>query len=71
MPVGHVSHIEAVDAAVNPERKLCNVETTQGVCRMHPSSVNRHLEANGFLVYHEKVGGLTLRPTASSCTMKR
>ena len=30
-------------------------QTPQGPAAAHPASVNRFLEANGFLVYHEKV----------------
>ncbi|KAL5009672.1 hypothetical protein ScPMuIL_011977 [Solemya velum] len=33
----------------------CIVETDQGPARVHPSSVNSCLQANGWMVYHQKV----------------
>ena len=45
----------AVDAAAYPTQQSCVAQTPQGPVRAHPSSVNRFLAANGFLVYHEKV----------------
>ena len=53
--VGRTTFTEKVDAMANPEKQACLVETTQGTCKMHPSSVNRFMEANGYVVYHEKV----------------
>ena len=53
--IAKVSHTPQVDAAVNTEQTVCVGETTQGPVHAHPSSVNRYLQANGWLVYHQKV----------------
>lgn len=53
--VAKVTFEAPVDAAVNPEQKVCKAETPQGPAHVHPSSVNRNLQANGWIVYHEKV----------------
>ncbi|XP_068190674.1 ATP-dependent RNA helicase DHX29 [Antennarius striatus] len=37
------------------ERVACTVETPQGKAQVHPSSVNRHLQTHGWLLYQEKV----------------
>jgi len=53
--VAKVSYEAPVDAAANPEQKVCVTETQQGPACIHPSSVNRHLQANGWMVFHNKV----------------
>ncbi|XP_067658403.1 ATP-dependent RNA helicase dhx29-like [Haliotis asinina] len=53
--VAKISFTPAVDAAANPEKIVCLAETSQGIAQIHPSSVNRFLQANGWLVYLEKV----------------
>ncbi|XP_071109259.1 ATP-dependent RNA helicase dhx29-like [Haliotis cracherodii] len=53
--VAQISFTPAVDAAANPEKIVCLAETSQGIAQIHPSSVNRFLQANGWLVYLEKV----------------
>lgn len=37
------------------ERVACTVETPQGKAQVHQSSVNRHLQTHGWLLYQEKV----------------
>uniref|UniRef100_A0A8C7X740 ATP-dependent RNA helicase DHX29 n=1 Tax=Oryzias sinensis TaxID=183150 RepID=A0A8C7X740_9TELE len=37
------------------EQIACTVETPQGKAQVHPSSVNRSLQTNGWLLYQEKV----------------
>ncbi|KAL4233235.1 ATP-dependent RNA helicase dhx29 [Mactra antiquata] len=53
--IAKVTYEAPVDAAVNPDQKVCVTETQQGPAHVHPSSVNRNLQANGWLVFHEKV----------------
>ncbi|XP_050404542.1 ATP-dependent RNA helicase dhx29 [Patella vulgata] len=53
--VGRVSHTPPVDACLYPDKKLCIVETQHASIAIHPSSVNRYMETNGWLIYHEKV----------------
>ena len=53
--VAKLSYTPKVDAAVNTEQTACLGETTQGPVCVHPSSVNRFLQASGWLVYHQKV----------------
>ncbi|KAK3593313.1 hypothetical protein CHS0354_031372 [Potamilus streckersoni] len=53
--VATVTYLAPVDAVANPEKKVCAGETPQGPAYVHPSSVNRYLQATGCLVYHEKV----------------
>ncbi|XP_013409135.1 ATP-dependent RNA helicase dhx29 [Lingula anatina] len=53
--VAQISYEPPVDAVANPSRTVCTGTTPQGTLHAHPSSVNRFLEANGWLVYHEKV----------------
>ena len=53
--VAKISFTPKVDAAVNSEQTACIGETTQGPVCVHPSSVNRFLQDNGWLVYHQKV----------------
>jgi ATP-dependent RNA helicase DHX29 len=60
--LARVSYRPAVDAAANPTRQVCIAQTTQGEAQIHPSSVNRFLAANGWVVYHEKVTDRTLFP---------
>ena len=55
--VAKISFTPKVDAAVNTEQTACIGETTQGPVCVHPSSVNRFLQASGWLVYHQKVCG--------------
>ncbi|KAL3883493.1 hypothetical protein ACJMK2_029750, partial [Sinanodonta woodiana] len=52
--VATVAYTAPVDAVANPEKKVCAGETPQGPAFVHPSSVNRYLQATGCLVYHEK-----------------
>ncbi|XP_061555189.1 ATP-dependent RNA helicase DHX29 [Phycodurus eques] len=44
--------VASVDAL---ERVACSAETPQGRAQVHPSSVNRNLQAHGWLLYQEKV----------------
>lgn len=37
------------------ERVACTVETPQGKAQVHQSSVNRHLQTHGWMLYQEKV----------------
>lgn len=37
------------------EQVACTVETPQGKAQVHQSSVNRHLQTHGWLLYQEKV----------------
>ncbi|CAL8278960.1 unnamed protein product [Merluccius merluccius] len=37
------------------DRVACTAETPQGKAQVHPSSVNRHLQTHGWLLYQEKV----------------
>lgn len=53
--VARVSYEARVDAVANPEQKVCVAETPQGPAQVHPSSVNRNIQANGWIVYHDKV----------------
>lgn len=53
--VAKVTHKTRVDAAANPSRHVCVAETAQGPGAVHPSSINRHLAANGWIAYQEKV----------------
>ena len=53
--IAKVSHIERIDAHVNPELNVCVGVSAQGPVHVHPSSVNRFLQANGWLVFHQKV----------------
>ncbi|XP_053396907.1 ATP-dependent RNA helicase dhx29-like [Mercenaria mercenaria] len=53
--IAKVTYAAPVDAAVNPDQRICVTETQQGPAHVHPSSVNRNLQANGWLVFHEKV----------------
>ncbi|XP_060558929.1 ATP-dependent RNA helicase dhx29-like [Ruditapes philippinarum] len=53
--IAKVTYEAPVDAAVNPDQRVCVTETQQGPASVHPSSVNRNLQANGWLVFHEKV----------------
>ncbi|ESO82989.1 hypothetical protein LOTGIDRAFT_134281, partial [Lottia gigantea] len=53
--VGKVTHTPVPDAALYPDRKLCIVETQYAPIAIHPSSVNRYMENNGWVIYHEKV----------------
>jgi len=53
--VARTEYVAPVDVAVNPVRRACTVQTVQGDAQVHPSSVNRFLATNGWLVYHEKV----------------
>lgn len=53
--IAKVAYEAPVDAAVNPDQRVCVTETQQGPAYVHPSSVNRNLQANGWLVFHEKV----------------
>ena len=55
--IAKVTYEAPVDAAANPEQKICMAETPQGPACVHPSSTNRTLQANGWLVFHEKVSG--------------
>ncbi len=50
-----VTFTPKVDAAATETRAVCTAQTRQGHVTMHPASVNRHLEASGWVVYHEKV----------------
>ncbi|XP_068608725.1 ATP-dependent RNA helicase DHX29 [Brachionichthys hirsutus] len=50
--VARVLCTPSVDAL---ERVSCTVETPQGKAQVHPSSVNRHLQTHGWLLYQEKV----------------
>ena len=52
--VGRVLVTPAVDVL---ERVVCTAETPQGRAQVHPSSVNRHLQTHGWLLYQEKVRG--------------
>ena len=47
------------------EKVACTAETPQGKAQVHPSSVNRHLQTHGWLLYQEKVryGRIYLRDT--------
>ena len=54
--MARVSYHPPVDAVSNPTRQVCTAQTSQGEAQIHPSSVNRFLAANGWVVYHEKVG---------------
>ena len=53
--VAKTTSTPAVDAAANPTKVVCVAETAQGVAQIHPASVNRFLQTNGWLVYLEKV----------------
>ncbi|XP_052808970.1 ATP-dependent RNA helicase DHX29-like [Mya arenaria] len=53
--VAKVTYEAPVDAAVNPDNRVCVAETAQGPAHVHPSSVNRNLQANGWILFHEKV----------------
>ena len=68
--VAMVTYEAPVDAAANPEMKVCKAETPQGPASVHPSSVNRNLQANGWLVYHQKVNVLWLTVLLLSTTME-
>ncbi|XP_055863489.1 ATP-dependent RNA helicase dhx29-like isoform X1 [Biomphalaria glabrata] len=51
--VGQVITSPPIDTS---EKSVCLVNTSQGVAQVHPSSVNRHLNASGsWMIYHEKV----------------
>ena len=49
------TYVAPVDSAANPEKNVCLVQTAQGLSQVHPSSVNSHLAATGWLVFQEKV----------------
>ena len=53
--IARTSFTEKVDDAANKTKSLCYVHTPQGPATCHPSSVNRFLNVNGWVVYHEKV----------------
>ncbi|XP_071120000.1 ATP-dependent RNA helicase dhx29-like [Mytilus edulis] len=53
--VAKVTYDAPVDAAANPRKVPCLGETAQGPAHVHPSSVNRHLAATGWIAYQEKV----------------
>jgi len=53
--VGSMLAAESVDSAANPSQRICVVRTSQGEAKVHPSSVNHHLAATGWITYHEKV----------------
>ena len=53
--IAKVSYTPRVDAAVNTEQTACVGDSAQGPVHVHPSSVNRFLQANGWLVFHQKV----------------
>ncbi|XP_041377574.1 ATP-dependent RNA helicase DHX29-like [Gigantopelta aegis] len=53
--VAKTTSTPAVDAAANPTKVICVAETAQGMAQIHPASVNRFLQANGWLIYLEKV----------------
>lgn len=50
--VGRILYTPSVDIL---EQTTCTVETAQGKAQVHPSSVNRTLQAYGWLLYQEKV----------------
>ena len=45
-----VSYVQPVDHAANPSKQACLAHTPQGPAQAHPTSVNRFLGANGWLV---------------------
>ena len=53
--VAKISFDEKVDAAATNTKSLCYAMTPRGPATCHPTSVNRKLNANGWVVYHEKV----------------
>ena len=57
--IAKVSYTPRVDAAVNTEQIACVGDSAQGPVHVHPSSVNRFLQANGWLVFHQKVSKLS------------
>ncbi|XP_067842013.1 ATP-dependent RNA helicase DHX29 isoform X2 [Heptranchias perlo] len=50
--IGKIIYTPSVDIA---EKVICFIETAQGKAQLHPSSVNRDLQTNGWLLYQEKV----------------
>ncbi|KAG7251486.1 hypothetical protein CRUP_005219, partial [Coryphaenoides rupestris] len=49
------------------DRVACTAETPQGRAQVHPSSVNRHLQTHGWLLYHEKVMCVRVRVYGALC----
>ncbi|XP_078405835.1 ATP-dependent RNA helicase DHX29 [Cetorhinus maximus] len=50
--IGKIIYTPSVDIT---DKVICSVETAQGKAQLHPSSVNRDLQTNGWLLYKEKV----------------
>uniref|UniRef100_A0A4W3JZ81 RNA helicase n=1 Tax=Callorhinchus milii TaxID=7868 RepID=A0A4W3JZ81_CALMI len=60
--VGKIKYTPSVDIT---DKIACSVETAQGKAHLHPSSVNKDLQSNGWLLFQEKVkyGKIYLRET--------
>ncbi|XP_078075330.1 ATP-dependent RNA helicase DHX29 isoform X2 [Mustelus asterias] len=60
--IGRIIYTPSVDIT---DKVICSVETAQGKAQLHPSSVNRDLQTNGWLLYKEKVkyGKIYVRET--------
>uniref|UniRef100_UPI00398F87C7 ATP-dependent RNA helicase DHX29 n=1 Tax=Pristiophorus japonicus TaxID=55135 RepID=UPI00398F87C7 len=50
--IGKIISTPSVDIA---DKVICSIETAQGKAQPHPSSVNRDLQTNGWLLYQDKV----------------
>ncbi|XP_038646834.1 ATP-dependent RNA helicase DHX29 isoform X1 [Scyliorhinus canicula] len=60
--IGKIIYTPSVDIT---DKMICSIETAQGKAQLHPSSVNRDLQTNGWLLYKEKVkyGKIYVRET--------
>ncbi|XP_062898996.1 ATP-dependent RNA helicase DHX29 isoform X1 [Mobula hypostoma] len=50
--IGKIIYTPSVDIA---DKVICSIETAQGKAQPHPSSINRDLQTNGWILYQEKV----------------
>ncbi|XP_069780459.1 ATP-dependent RNA helicase DHX29 isoform X2 [Narcine bancroftii] len=50
--IGKIIYTPSVDIA---DKVICSIETAQGKAQAHPSSINRDLQTNGWILYQEKV----------------
>lgn len=53
----NIAQIRKVERAESDKTQLADCLTSQGKVFVHPSSVNKHINTDGFLIYHEKTKG--------------